>query len=491
MLALNTILQNRYRVVRKLSEGGIGMVYEALDQRLNCIVALKETTAGDDEGTRRAFEREASLLGNLRHPALPKVMDYFNEGDRDYLVMEFIPGHDLAELLELRGSPFPQAQVMRWSDQLLGVLEYLHGQQPAILHRDIKPSNLKLTEQGEIFLLDFGLAKGTAGQMPTLMTSRSVRGYTPVYASLEQIHGHGTDPRSDLYSLAATCYHLLTGVPPTDAPTRFNAIDEEQHDPLLPADQVNPEMPHALATVLASAMAMNRRERPASAGEMRRQLREATASQLSSYTPTNTLSKGPAPALLPTQTASETGLLPPARQPRPTESSRPTVEPAPREPTIEEVPNLIHRPRLLQNAVLPDADSDRSSRSSRYKTSLATLVLLSAGGVVLVLTLGWLVLPLLTSRSQPGVQQNQAVASTSPSVEQKQSSPSPSPTPLIPRSVPVPRTLGPIIEALPEETILAVDLNGDGGPGVFGRDWSLRVRRLRNRGLSTYFNQLC
>ena len=212
MLASNTILQNRYRVIRELGHGGMGTVYEALDQRVNCIVALKETSAGNDSETRSAFEREAALLGNLRHSALPKVMDYFSEDGGDFLVMEFIPGYDLEELLELRGSPFPETQVMRWADDLLGVLDYLHGQNPPILHRDIKPSNLKLTKQGEVFLLDFGLAKGAAGQMPTLMTSRSVRGYTPVYASLEQIHGHGTDPRSDLYSLAATLYHLLTGI---------------------------------------------------------------------------------------------------------------------------------------------------------------------------------------------------------------------------------------------------------------------------------------
>ena len=150
MLSPNTILQNRYRVIRELGHGGMGTVYEALDQRVNCIVALKETIAGNNEEARRAFEREASLLGNLRHPALPKVMDYFSEDDGDFLIMEFIPGYDLAELLDLRGDRFPQAQAMRWADELLKVLEYLHGQQPPILHRDIKPSNLKLTKQGEI-----------------------------------------------------------------------------------------------------------------------------------------------------------------------------------------------------------------------------------------------------------------------------------------------------------------------------------------------------
>lgn len=253
----------------------MGAVYEAIDQRVSCIVALKETHAGTEGDARIAFAREASLLANLKHQALPKVMDNFSEGEADFLVMEYIPGYDLAELLELRGSPFSQSQVLRWADDLLKVLEYLHGQQPPVLHRDIKPANLKLTKQGEIFLLDFGLAKGTLGQMPTFITSRSVRGYTPVYAPLEQIHGQGTDPRSDLYSLGATLYHLLAGIPPIDAPTRFNAIEEEQPDPLQPIVNLNPQVSPDVAEVVTRAMAVSRRQRPGTATEMRRLLRNA------------------------------------------------------------------------------------------------------------------------------------------------------------------------------------------------------------------------
>ena len=276
MLSANTILQSRYRVLRQLGHGGMGTVYETLDERINCLVALKETSAKrNDHDARRAFEREAALLGNLHHSSLPKVMDYFSEGDGDFLVMEFIPGHDLAELLDLRGNPFPQVQVMHWADELLKVLEYLHSQNPPIFHRDIKPSNLKLTKQGEMFLLDFGLAKGAAGQMLTQTTSRSVRGYTAVYASLEQVHGSGTDPRSDLYSLAATLYHLLTGIAPIEAPQRYREIEDERLDPLQPIEKLNPHVSASVAEVIRRAMAINRRQRPDSAAEMRQALRNA------------------------------------------------------------------------------------------------------------------------------------------------------------------------------------------------------------------------
>ena len=252
----------------------MGYVYEALDQRVNCIVALKETMTSNNPESRRAFEREAALLANLRHRGLPKVMDYFTENDGDFLVMEFIPGNDLAELLDSRGSGFPQSEVLGWADEILSILGYLHSREPPILHRDIKPSNLKLTKEGELFLLDFGLAKGSLGQMPTVVTSRSVRGYTPVYAPLEQILGQGTDPRSDLYSVGATLYHLLTGVAPVDAPTRFHAVEDDRPDPLKHVHDLNPQVTVAFSTVVDSAMSLSRRQRPATASEMRLALKE-------------------------------------------------------------------------------------------------------------------------------------------------------------------------------------------------------------------------
>src|SRR5919112_280110 len=256
MLAPNTLLQNRYQVIRSIGHGGMGAVYLARDQRLGHTVALKETFF-TEERMRKAFEREARLLAHLRHPALPKVTDHFDEDGGQFIVMEFITGEDLEMLLAQRGEPFPVDKVLTWADELLKALAYLHSQDPPILHRDIKPANLKLTPQGEIILLDFGLAKGTAGQTSSVMTSRSVFGFTPNFAPLEQIQGTGTGPRSDLYSLAATVYYLVTGVIPPDALTRITEVANGQPDPLLRPDEVNMQMPTAVADVLMKAMAHN------------------------------------------------------------------------------------------------------------------------------------------------------------------------------------------------------------------------------------------
>ena len=273
MLTPDTVLQGRYRIVRQLGQGGMGTVYEAVDERLDTTVALKETFFAD-ERLRKQFEREARLLARLHHPALPRVSDHFSEGDGQFLVMQYIAGDDLAEMIAEKRGPFPADQVLTWADQLLDALDYLHTQDPQIVHRDIKPQNLKLTSRGQIILLDFGLAKGQAGEISRVTTSASIFGYTPNYAPLEQIQGLGTDSRSDLYSLAATIYHLLTAAKPPDALTRAAALVNAQPDPLQPASEHNPAVAQQIDNVLAKAMAQNREQRFSSAAEMRRTLKE-------------------------------------------------------------------------------------------------------------------------------------------------------------------------------------------------------------------------
>lgn len=272
MIEPKTILQQRYRIERQLGSGGQGAVYKAHDQRLNLRVALKQVFSTDPE-MRQAFEHEAQMLARLKHDALPKVIDHFTEAHGQFLVMEYIPGADLAELLKRRGRPFPLRDVFAWGDQLLDVLDYLHTQQPAIVHRDIKPHNLKLNERGRIILLDFGLAKQ--------MSDKSViRGYSRSYSPPEQIRLRGTDARGDIYSAAATLYHLMTGAPPHEADSREAMILSGEGDPLEPAHKLNARIPEAVSNVLSAALSLKREARPSSALEMRRQWQAARPSNL-------------------------------------------------------------------------------------------------------------------------------------------------------------------------------------------------------------------
>ncbi len=267
MLAPDTILQGRYRIQSQLGQGGMGAVYEAVDERLDTIVALKETLF-TDERLRKQFEREARLLARMHHPALPRVSDHFSEGEGQFLVMQFIAGDDLDQMMKSKQGPFPPDQVLTWGDQLLDALDYLHTQDPQIIHRDIKPQNLKMTARGQIILLDFGLAKGQSGNI-SVVTTASIFGYTPNYAPLEQIQGLGTDARSDIYALSATLYHLMTAVKPPDALTRAAALVNGQPDPLVPANQISDNIGPEVAGVLMRGMSQNRDQRFATAAGMR------------------------------------------------------------------------------------------------------------------------------------------------------------------------------------------------------------------------------
>jgi serine/threonine protein kinase len=283
MLAPNSILRGRYRIVQLIGKGGMGAVFEAIDQTFENVVAIKQMLVGD-EHLRKAFEREARLLNRLRHRALPVVTDYFFEADGEFLVMQYIPGNDLGAMLKNRAAtvapqgvpkPFDVETVLNWADQLLDALDYLHTQNPPVLHRDIKPQNLKLNERGEIILLDFGLAKGAASSTGQTTAFTSIYGYTPSYAPLEQIQGSGTSTRSDLYSLAATVYNLLTGVTPVDALTRATAAVSGKPDPLKPIHHINPQVSEAVANILMSALSQNPERRPDSAARLRNALRNA------------------------------------------------------------------------------------------------------------------------------------------------------------------------------------------------------------------------
>lgn len=276
MLANGTLLQNRYLIKRPLAQGGMGTVYEAEAIHLgHAPVAVKETFYAQD-WLREQFQREASMLARLRHDALPRVSDHFLEGPGQFLVMEFIPGEDLdgilSEKLKNENSPFEWRQVAVWADRLLDALDYIHNQHPPIIHRDIKPSNLKLTPRGELFLIDFGLAKDAT--TPT-KPGRSVHAYTLNYAPPEQLKGTGTDVRSDLYSLGATLYHLLSGEMPENAKVREEVMRYGVPDPLALISKINPQVPAPMARVISRAMRLERPERYQAAREMREALHQA------------------------------------------------------------------------------------------------------------------------------------------------------------------------------------------------------------------------
>ena len=291
---------NRYEILRVLSdEGGMGVVYLATDFSFNDTVVIKHSRFTEQfikqqyptlppdqmrqlaERLRKAFAREARLLRGLNHPALPRVIDYFTVGDeQQFFVMDFIAGQDFNELLkeckQRQEAPFAWAEVRDWADQLLDALDYLHTHfAEPIIHRDIKPGNLKLKPDGKIVLLDFGLAKGAAGEMSVVGSVLSGAG-TPQYAPLEQMHREGTDARSDLYSLAVTLHHLLTGHEPPTAVVRASETISHRPDPLHLAHELNPQIPAAVSEVLQRAAALDPDSRPATAAEMREALRRAS-----------------------------------------------------------------------------------------------------------------------------------------------------------------------------------------------------------------------
>ncbi len=230
-LKAGEVLRGRYKIKRIIGQGGMGCIYLADDTRLQgrqC--ALKEVehdrtlTREIARQARDQFSREATVLARLDHPNLPKVSDYFAIGEKDYLVMDFVPGKDLRTLmLEARQAKsfLEETKVLFWANQLADALSYLHNQNPPILHRDIKPSNLKLTPTGFVKLVDFGLVKILA---PGEVTITILQGQgTAIYTPLEQYGGDSghTDARSDIYSFGATLYHLLTNQPPAESRERF------------------------------------------------------------------------------------------------------------------------------------------------------------------------------------------------------------------------------------------------------------------------------
>lgn len=269
----NTLLQNRYLIGQMIGSGGMGEVYLAVDQRIGGPVVIKRTYFAGDDVLGGGFESEARALERLRHNALPKVTDHFFENGEQFIVMDHVGGDDLTKRLAASNKPFPLSWVMFWADQLLDAIVYLHSNEPPIIHRDIKPQNLKLTENNNVMLLDFGMSrKGVAkmGEQPP-------GGFAKPFAPLEQIRGIETNQRSDVYSLAATLYFLLTNIVPADAASRADAVLSGAPDPVRPAGAINPEVPQSVSEVIMKAMAVSHDQRFTDARSMQKALREAFA----------------------------------------------------------------------------------------------------------------------------------------------------------------------------------------------------------------------
>jgi serine/threonine protein kinase/Tol biopolymer transport system component len=255
----DSLLHDRYRIITELGRGGMGAVYKGHDENLGVDVAIKENMFVSPESERQ-FKREANLLASLRHPNLPRVTDHFVISQQgQYLVMDFIPGEDAKTRLEANGGPLPEKDVVRWGREILDALNYLHTRPQPILHRDIKPGNIKITPDGRAVLVDFGLAKVHDSSQATTMGAKA---FTPGFAPPEQYGLGRTDPRTDIYSLGATLYTLLTGQMPADSLER--AMGQKQ---LTPIRDLNPSVSARTAEAIERALGVRPEERYLSAAD--------------------------------------------------------------------------------------------------------------------------------------------------------------------------------------------------------------------------------
>ncbi len=246
------VLQNRYRIVKLLAQGGFGTLYRAWDSVLGRPCVVKENLATTQEGQRQ-FLREAKILANLSHPNLPRVTDHFlipRQGQ--YLVMDFVEGQDLQQMIEDRGGPFPEARVLPWASQICDALAFLHSQTPPVIHRDVKPANIRITPENKAVLVDFGIAKTLD---PSIKTTLGAQAVSPGYSPVEQYGKAKTDARSDIYALGATLYTLLTGQEPLES------LQRVVHDPYVPPRQVNPNLSMRISAAITRSMQLDPSQR--------------------------------------------------------------------------------------------------------------------------------------------------------------------------------------------------------------------------------------
>jgi len=293
------MLNKRYRIERILGKGGMGAVYLAFDTSLGIEVAVKCNLSAADESTTQ-FLREAQLLANLRHPNLPRVIDYFVLEKNQFLVMDFIPGDDLGTLLEREGAQQLE-KVLSWAEDLGSALIYLHRQTPPVIHRDIKPANLKLMTNGEVILVDFGIAKAVESHLATAV---GATGYTPGFAPPEQYGTSRTGPYTDQFGMAATLYMLLTNQRPVDSVQR--ALGQAV---LTPIRLLNPSLPQNVGNAIEKALEPRPENRFASVADFLQAIKEPGCGSSQSMDTVRAGSNNqlpPLPAKLPVEKAKKT-----------------------------------------------------------------------------------------------------------------------------------------------------------------------------------------
>lgn len=313
------ILNNRYRIVRLLGQGGFGAVYRAWDTNLNRPCAVKENLDTSPEAQRQ-FTREATVLANLSHPNLPRVTDhYILSGQGQYLVMDFVDGEDLASVMKRQGTA-PLDQALAWIIQVADALQYLHNRQPPVVHRDVKPANIRITPEGRAMLVDFGLVKLYDPHLHTTMGARAV---TPGYAPPEQYGQGKTDARTDQYALAATLYNLLTGQEPMESVQRMAGGQMRL------AHQINPRISPAVGMALERAMRLEPNQRFGNVAEFKTSLTSQSSPGVVARQSPEMVMR-PAPPVMATQVmpSGRAEPLSPAAPPRnPPSSPRPASRP--------------------------------------------------------------------------------------------------------------------------------------------------------------------
>lgn len=361
-LPLGSIIRQRYVVESLLGKGGFGAVYLVRDLRVKGnVFALKEVANLSQQG-RKSLIFEGEVLRRVDHPALPRVYRTFEDDTRVYLLMDYIEGPNLETLRKMQPEKrFSVAQAMKIMAPIVDAIAYLHALHPPIIHRDIKPSNIIVpTSNVGAVLVDFGIAK----EYDQDSTTTAVRHGSPGYCAPEH-YSRGTSPRSDIYSLGATFYTLLTGIVPIDSLYRLTQISSKNADPLEPVNAVAPSVPEPIAEAIQRALALNSDERFATVEEFWQ--------ALSSYK----IEEGiEAPIVMPV-------LLP-------TQQEFANVA-TPRTPTVDVFPTMRR-----SHSATPTANRDRKNRGLFPIFIALALVAIVAGAAF-----GASYLPTRTSSNQP------------------------------------------------------------------------------------------